>query len=648
MKKTPLAFLLVTALFLVACEHPSNSSSSANISGKTGSDISSTSSSKGTSTSQGTSSEETSYSSPEPSSESSATSHDPTLTEIDLTSATPITFASQTSSTTGTLSAESVPFTVNKADATSSAGFVTFNQGGLLVNTSAFSSFSGLKVTFTRLTDYGSLTYRYSNYAISSPENGAYECLSGTTYTFPSASAYVSVYAPIGRFQISSVILYVTTASYTKKAADTIDFYSFNDVHGAAEFIYDTSSSKYQMGINRFSTYLQGVTRANPEGSVVLSSGDMWQGSADSNITHGELMVNWMNIAGFESMAIGNHEFDWGISHIQSNESLANFPFLGINIVDSSGNRPSWALPSKVIYRSGYKIGIIGAIGKLESSIAVSTLAGTTFRSDYATMVHDEAARLRTEGCSLVVLSIHNGEFDTTNCHNIDAVFEGHTHTRYSTVDTYGIPHVQDYANGSGCQHVSFTRTDNSFAYASADESGVNSTTETSVAEEKMTKEYYQYELDTRISAVKNEVVGTTSTDLSKQTIGTMGAKALYLYYHAIDSSIVGASINTGGVRQTIAAGTVTYGDIYATFPFDNDNTTVSMRGSALSSLLSNTYYYSYSTLTSSEISSSSTYKIMTLSYVSEGAGSSTMTITERFTDLRLRDVLKIEWANVL
>jgi 2',3'-cyclic-nucleotide 2'-phosphodiesterase (5'-nucleotidase family) len=141
-----------------------------------------------------------------------------------------------------------------------------------------------------------------------------------------------------------------------------------------------------------------------------------------------------------------------------------------------------------------------------------------------------------------------------------------------------------------------------------------------------MTKDYYQYELNTRISAVKDEVVGTTSSDLSKATLGVMGSKALYLYYHAIDSSIVAASINSGGVRQTIAAGTVTYGDIYATFPFDNDNTTVSLTGSSLASLLGSSSYYSYSSLATSAISSASTYKIMTLSYVSEGAWANSMT----------------------
>jgi 2',3'-cyclic-nucleotide 2'-phosphodiesterase (5'-nucleotidase family) len=33
----------------------------------------------------------------------------------------------------------------------------------------------------------------------------------------------------------------------------------------------------------------------------------MWQGSADSNITRGRLVVDAMNQMGFSAMAIGNH-----------------------------------------------------------------------------------------------------------------------------------------------------------------------------------------------------------------------------------------------------------------------------------------------------------------------------------------------------
>ena len=285
------------------------------------------------------------------------------------------------------------------------------------------------------------------------------------------------------------------------------------------------TASSYEAGITRLSTFALTSERADPESTVFLSSGDMWQGSADSNLTYGQLMVNWMNIAGFESMAIGNHEFDWGYTHIVENAALANFPFLGINIVDPQGLRPSWAQPSKVVVRGGYKIGVIGAIGKLEGSIAVSSLGGFSFRSDYADLVRQEADRLRQEeDCSLVVLSIHNGSFDTTYCHNIDAVFEGHSHSNYKTTDSFNIPHVQTYANGSDFQHVRFSLVDGKFVFDSY--STVAFSTLSALDEEPMSLGVFGY-YDGKNSAIKNEVVGHTTSLLDESTLANYSVQCM-------------------------------------------------------------------------------------------------------------------------
>src|SRR5574344_776120 len=172
--------------------------------------------------------------------------------------------------------------------AASSQGWFTLNQGGYLTNSSPLaSSFSSISVDYVHASDFGYLTTRASSYPISSPENGAYEIAGSTSFSFSeqTLNSYFSLHAPVGSFTIKSITL--TTEA----------------------------SSRYS-GITRLSQFALTTERNNPESTLFLSSGDMWQGSADSNLTHGALMVNWMNIAGFESMAIGNHEFDWGYTHI--------------------------------------------------------------------------------------------------------------------------------------------------------------------------------------------------------------------------------------------------------------------------------------------------------------------------------------------
>ena len=103
--------------------------------------------------------------------------------------------------------------------------------------------------------------------------------------------------------------------------------------------------------------------------------------------------------------------------------------------------------------------GIVGGIGNLESSIAVSSLGGYSLSNKYRNLIEDEAERLKTEeACDIIVVSIHNGDLSLTSkgAKYINAVFEGHTHENYAYNDEYGIPHVQCYSNGSDIQQVSF------------------------------------------------------------------------------------------------------------------------------------------------------------------------------------------------
>ena len=103
-----------------------------------------------------------------------------------------------------------------------------------------------------------------------------------------------------------------------------VDLYSLNDLHGK---ITSTSS---QPGIGGLTTYLKNAG----SNSVVLSAGDMWQGTAESNLTYGALVTDWMSELGFASMTIGNHEYDWGEDAIKNNADQAEFPFLALNIFD--------------------------------------------------------------------------------------------------------------------------------------------------------------------------------------------------------------------------------------------------------------------------------------------------------------------------
>ena len=132
--------------------------------------------------------------------------------------------------------------------------------------------------------------------------------------------------------------------------------------------------------MDELSSYLMNAYKEN-SATVVLSSGDMWQGSAESNLTRGAIITEWMNEMDFVSMTLGNHEFDWGSEYIDANRELAEFPILAINIFDkSTGERADYCEASVIVERNGVKIGIIGAIGDCKSSISSSYVTDVDFK----------------------------------------------------------------------------------------------------------------------------------------------------------------------------------------------------------------------------------------------------------------------------
>ncbi len=520
-------------------------------------------------------------------------------------------------------------FLINKGK---TGTFFSLEKGGSFTNETPLTYVSGIEINYTRSSEYGQLYYSVSDYPISSPNASILPIYSGTKIAFDNGGyPFFSIYAAVGEFDIESISVFSTERRSERDTSD-IDVYSVNDLHGAIEY---NVSSAMQIGASRMSSYFARESQKNINGSIILSSGDMWQGSADSNMSEGKLVNEWMNMVGFESMALGNHEFDWNPSTIEKNAKEANFPFLCINLRNENDEMPSWVSPSKIIARQGIKIGIIGAIGLLESSIEANALSGYHFSPSYITLINKEATRLREkEGCSLIFLSYHNERFDTSSCRNIDAVFEGHTHTGYSRIDEYGIPHVQCYGNGSGIQHLKFKRMDDGSYKYSAEESDMFSYSSASSLLINAPFEELNAYFEEKIAPIKNKVVGTSDKPLSKDDIGAIGSEALYRYAedNYPEYEVAASFINTGGVRQTIPSGEVTYGQIYASLPFDNTNNICSIGGRELKSQFLNNggYYYSYCEGNVSSIEDNKEYNVITLSFISDGKYGKSLTVLKR------------------
>ena len=157
-----------------------------------------------------------------------------------------------------------------------------------------------------------------------------------------------------------------SSSSSSKPQNVSLDIFAINDMHGNVK---DTPGKG--IGIAKSTTALKELSK--DKNSVFISQGDMWQGSVESNYTRGKLVTEWMNNMNFVSMTVGNHEYDWGYEYIVENSAIANFPTLGINVINKySHQRVDYLTPSTTFVRGDAKIGVIGAIGNCWSSISTS------------------------------------------------------------------------------------------------------------------------------------------------------------------------------------------------------------------------------------------------------------------------------------
>ena len=415
----------------------------------------------------------------------------------------------------------------------------------------------------------------------------------------------------------------------TVEGYDILDLYEVSDFHGAVDFKESSSGEAYP-GLARMATYFNQKRADNPGGTLLLSSGDMFQGSADSNSTRG-FMVNYcMNYMGFDAMALGNHEFDWTDAWIRKNANLTyntrKIPYLGINIYKKNTTQlPDFCAKSTIVERGDYKIGIIGAIGStLESSILYSCVENYEF-VDEQELITEEAARLRTEeNCDVVVLLEHQGVKDIPSVSGVDAIFGGHAHEN-KTGSVNGITALATKNYGRGLAHIQLKIDKNSKDVSvNADQTGIYSfsNSDKDAYEENAGIKAIMAEYAPSINSIKNIELGTAKDDLTlDKALKNICTKTMY--DSATDSlakselqklNIIAAFHNVnGGIRDDIKAGTITYGSVYSAFPFDNEVVLVKAKGSAIkkkfdtqavknlgvyrtfdkkSELLDNQYYY--------------------------------------------------------
>lgn len=130
-----------------------------------------------------------------------------------------------------------------------------------------------------------------------------------------------------------------------------IQILGLNETHGQLTPLSEDreDGSKVEVGgAAALATHLENEESENSR-TLIMDSGDFMQGPAISSYFEGKPTVEVYNEIGVDSVAVGNHEFDWGRDALAQRISEADFPFLANN---SSRTPPASSRKASPLTRS--------------------------------------------------------------------------------------------------------------------------------------------------------------------------------------------------------------------------------------------------------------------------------------------------------
>jgi len=380
-------------------------------------------------------------------------------------------------------------------------------------------------------------------------------------------------------------LLILGTISFIFAAEKEIVILSINDFHGAL------APAGKNVGAVKLVDALKTEKAKNPEGTIIVSAGDNYQGSAMSNLLYGEPVSAVFKEMGVELSAVGNHEFDWGIDRITKWAEDGGFTFVCTNIYDIRTNEPvDWAEPFIIIEKEGVKVGFVGlATPETAYKTLKANVVNYEFR-DPVEVITEWVPKVKDAGADIIIALTHLGSFQdkegnitgeaTALCavDGVDAVISAHTHQSVSGM-VNGKPLVQAYKQGRSFGKLTFIFDENNklvsaepfldHLYARAD---------TLKDDANMLAVYGKYEDD--LNPVLGKVLGKTTVDLDHDRYA--GPSLLGEWACEIMQDKAGVQIamtNGGGLRVPVPAGEITAGKLYEVMPFDNTLYTMKLSG---------------------------------------------------------------------
>lgn len=382
-----------------------------------------------------------------------------------------------------------------------------------------------------------------------------------------------------------SLVMVAGLATFGMAASEDYDqviaFVHTNDVHGYVDIL----------------AYVPSVAAAlraeyGQDNVIVASAGDDWAGLNIATLTQGESVVPIMNAAGYQIMALGNNDQNFGIARAAELAGMCGFPVLCANLVSAE--------TGKAVLDSTYTFDCNGVkVGMFSLCPTMPDRDGYTVTDGYEAAAACVSA-LEAESCDLIVALTHIGFGDnyevssdklSSKVSGIDLIIDGHSHTvlenGYVSEDT-GVTVAQtgEYGNYIGVTKL-FLK-----------DGAVVKTTAELLSTETYTANYtpdaaVQAIIDEKNAALETitaQVVGSTDVLLdgsrpgirsAETNLGSLCADAVRWATGADIALVPGVKI-----RASVEAGDITMGDLLNVFANGGEFYMEQLTGAQLKSML--------------------------------------------------------------
>lgn len=337
-----------------------------------------------------------------------------------------------------------------------------------------------------------------------------------------------------------------------------------------------------------------------------VSCGDFASGGLVGAISKGERIVDVMNYVGYDVVALGNHELDYGMQQMFGLTEALDAPVVCANLMNvQTGMRPYPAY--KIVSYGNVDVAYIGFTTTTSGTVtSLNDEQGNPLYSFMREEFYENAQyfidEARKNGADYVIALSHLGDSQKTGGHpssiglignttGLDAVIDGHDHHVVEELfvnDKEGKP-VLLTSSGSNFQYVGrlTINPDGTIGASLID------ITDGKVDADKDALQFIE-QVKEEVSTQGNFVIGHSEVDLTiydlegnrvvrkqETNIGDFCADAFRNFTDA-DISL----INGGGIRTSIKRGEILFNDLYNVMPFGDMIATGTLTGQQLLDVL--------------------------------------------------------------